>query len=229
VKLLLSHCADPAQTDIRGMNALYAAIVSGNCSILKVLQQHSNMSMITPQQQHIEGRSLLMVAAAEGQKAAVVWLLSQCPELANLADFRRSTPLHAAAVCNEPEIMQLLIAAGANMHARDSDGETALDLAMRAAVGPCVAVLVAAGAAGAHAAKMHYLTSLHTAVSSEQIDSVKQLLQKPTFVKDVLNMTVPEARDCCGVLTVLMVCKQPAVTKLLLAAGADVRVTTMLQ
>jgi ankyrin repeat protein len=127
VKLLLSHGADPAQTDIRGMNALYAAVVSGNVAILKVLQQHGDMSLITPQQQHIEGRSLLMVAAAEGQRAAVVWLLNQCPELATLADSRRSTPLHAAAVCNEPEIIELLIAAGADMHARDSDGETALD------------------------------------------------------------------------------------------------------
>jgi ankyrin repeat protein len=100
---------------------------------------------------------------------------------------------------------------------------------MRAAVGPCVTVLVAAGAAGAHAAKMHYLTSLHTAVSSGQIGSVVQLLQKPTFVEDVLNMKALDACDCCGHKTVLMICKQPAVTKLLIAAGADVSVTTMQQ
>jgi uncharacterized protein len=228
VKLLLSHGADPAQTDIRGMNALYAAVVSGNVATLKALQQHGNMSLITPQQQHIEGRSLLMVAAAEGQRAAVVWILNQCPELANLADFRRSTPLHAAAVCNEPEIIQLLIAAGADMHARDSDGETALDLAMRAAVGPCVAVLVEVGAAGAHALKRQYAGFLYTAISSGQIDSVAQLLQKPGFVKDALNMKIPDRCECCAYKTVLMICKQPAITKLLLAAGADVSVTTEL-
>jgi ankyrin repeat protein len=58
-------------------------------------------------------------------------LLKENPEAANWKDANGTTGLMAAAETGNPNFISALLAAGANIHARDNDGETALSYAVQ--------------------------------------------------------------------------------------------------
>lgn len=95
------------------------------------------------------GRSLLHYAALQGRVAEVTACLhGHCVEV-NRADKAGFTPLHFAAQGQQAHVARLLIEAGADLHARNKFGATALLVALfnvRDGSGDVVRVLLDAGA-----------------------------------------------------------------------------------
>jgi ankyrin repeat protein len=85
-------------------------------------------------------------AAAEGDRASVERLLRENPALRDLATDYGSTPLHLAAMNADPGPLQTLLAAKANVHARDVDGATPLHMAAFATRTRNAQLLLEAGA-----------------------------------------------------------------------------------
>jgi ankyrin repeat protein len=85
-------------------------------------------------------------AAAEGNRATVERLLQENPALREVATDYGSTPLHLAAMNADPGPLQALLAAKANVHARDVDGATPLHMAAFATRTRNAQLLLEAGA-----------------------------------------------------------------------------------
>lgn len=81
-----------------------------------------------------EGRGLLHLAAERGNISVVEYLLNNNPWLdINLRDNKLSTPLHYAVKSKRaPETLCLLVQRGASLDARDADGRSVLDAAIKA-------------------------------------------------------------------------------------------------
>jgi ankyrin repeat protein len=91
----------------------------------------------------------LHYAALEGRTADTVAYLQEHGDDVNLADSAGFTPLHFAAQGLHADVARLLIEAGADLHARNRFGATALLVALskvRATNGEVVRVLLDAGA-----------------------------------------------------------------------------------
>jgi hypothetical protein len=65
-------------------------------------------------------------ACRRGDSAAVEQILSEHPELVNARDMKGFTPLILAAYNEQPQIVELLLASGADIDAQDAAGNTAL-------------------------------------------------------------------------------------------------------
>jgi ankyrin repeat protein len=79
----------------------------------------------------LSGPSVLPIhqAALEGNRATVERLLRENPAHRDLATDYGSTPLHLAAMNADSGPLQALLAAKANLHARDKEGATPLHMA----------------------------------------------------------------------------------------------------
>jgi ankyrin repeat/SOCS box protein 13 len=86
-----------------------------------------------------DGRTALY-AACEGGNAQCVQLLIDAGAHIDLARDDKSTPLITAAYYGRDEVVEVLVAAGAKLHPRDSDG-TALENARRQKHARCVELL----------------------------------------------------------------------------------------
>ena len=71
-------------------------------------------------------------AASNGDTNAVNRLLGVHPDLVNVPDYDKNTPLHLAAVRNYPETIDLLLSKGANVNAQNAVKMTPLHLAAKA-------------------------------------------------------------------------------------------------
>jgi ankyrin repeat protein len=114
------------------------------------------------------------------------------------------------------------------VHKRAKLGSTALNVAANQGRTECANLLIAAGA-DVNNADINNLTSLHMAVTENHSDVAQLLLVHGAAV--VLNnvMSIRCWRTytcCCRGLTALMMCTTAATVKVLLAAGADVHITT---
>src|ERR1700758_2768211 len=69
-------------------------------------------------------------AARKGDQAKVIALLKQNPDLVSIKDKFGNSPLHLAALHNQPAIAALLIANGADVNAKNTSGETPLTTAL---------------------------------------------------------------------------------------------------
>ena len=86
-------------------------------------------------------------AAIDGNLAEVKSLLAENPQLVNAKDDQKSsTPLHKAAANNHKDIVELLIATGAQVNAKDKLGSTALHWAAYNGHKDIVDLLIAGGA-----------------------------------------------------------------------------------
>lgn len=85
-------------------------------------------------------------ASRLGKRATVENLLRGNPALRDTATEHGSTPLHLAAMNADPGPLQALLAAGANVHARDHDGSTPMHMAAYASRTRNAQLLLEAGA-----------------------------------------------------------------------------------
>lgn len=94
------------------------------------------------------GQSVLPIhqAALEGNRATVERLLRENPAHRDIATDYGSTPLHLAAMNADPGPLQALLAAKANLHARDKEGATPLHMAAFTARTRNAVLLLEAGA-----------------------------------------------------------------------------------
>ncbi|MDP1606159.1 MAG: ankyrin repeat domain-containing protein [Rhodocyclaceae bacterium] len=93
------------------------------------------------------GETALMLAAWKGRHAALEWLLERGaqPNRANRAE-REWTALHYAAFAGHAELTDRLLAAGADVNARSTNGSTVLMMAAREGHEAIAQRLIAAGA-----------------------------------------------------------------------------------
>ena len=66
------------------------------------------------------------VAASDGNIAKVQAFIAADPTTVSSGDENGYTAIHAAAAYGHKELVQLLLAAGADIHAQDNDGDTPL-------------------------------------------------------------------------------------------------------
>ncbi len=121
------------------------------------------------------GRTLLHQAVAQGDMPLARELLMRGADVNAAARFGE-TPLHLAAAANRPEMIELLLGAGASMEARDAvAGNTPLHLAATLGRAEATAALVAGGA-DVNAAGPQGQRALHIAVGVNHLEVVGQLL-----------------------------------------------------
>jgi ankyrin repeat protein len=170
-----------------------------------------------------EGHTLLMLAAASSCREVVALLLQHGADV-HAGDAGGATALHHAALKGCSDAVALLVEHGAAVNATDVNEESALLCAAESGNTECVQLLLDAGADASIVASKGY-TVLHAAASNEQHPQVLQLLLQSGAAVAYIN-SIASYCDCCRNATPLMWCKQPAHVKLLLAAGADVHLTT---
>lgn len=142
-----------------------------------------------------EGRDIAVAPAAEGSSGG--------------------NPLKAAVICLDLEAVRGLLAAGADMQARDKHGFTALHFAVNAGDGACVQILLDHGADPEARAMSQQWTPLHLAAATGQAACLQVLLAEGADVHAVdagqssaLHLAAAKGHLKCA--------------EALLAAGADV-------
>jgi ankyrin repeat protein len=221
VQLLLDNGADIGERDSLGHNALFRAAHQGLVFMMELLV-HRGLSVAAVDN---EGHSVLMMAAVRGHTQAVEWLLQQGTAV-DAVDNRGLSSLHnvsASTSCDNAAMAELLIANGADVHKCIEGGVTPLSAAARLGNVECAKVLIAAGADVNHF-DSDGLAALHMAIIKQCGTAVKLLLDNGATA--VMNSVTPArcVDECCAGLTALMMCTEPDVVELLLAAGADVNV-----
>jgi ankyrin repeat protein len=205
-----------------GLTPLMLAAANKRADVVsKLLQHEADVRAVDAQLM-----TALHFAVGFGSAETAAVLLQHGADV-NAGDIRGITPLMAAAGggsydCS-PNCMQLLISAGANLRVRCETDETVLLMAASRASKQCVQLLLDAGGNVSHVTAAG-TTVLHAAALNTD-SQVLQLVLQHTGAMTHINNTAKDC-DCCGNLAPLAMCSQPAHVKLLLAAGADVRVTT---
>ncbi|XP_061516912.1 transient receptor potential channel pyrexia [Anopheles gambiae] len=139
--------ADPnirIQQGDKQMTALHLAADEGNLDcVTQLLARGADVRA-----RNHRGFTPLHLAARSGSADCVEALLKLGGCDPNMADFDQRTPLHAAVSKSDTavEMIETLIAWGANVNQRDVYGFTALHLAALDALGPCVETLLYHGA-----------------------------------------------------------------------------------
>jgi ankyrin repeat protein len=227
VQLLLEHGADIAAVDALGKNALFEAAYAGAVHMMEFLVQRG-LSITAVDR---TGTTLLMKAVNQRHKAAAEWLL-QHGAAVNTVDHGGYTALYRASSssCEDAAMIELLLANGADVHIRAADNSrTALDAAAIKGHLKTVKLLVAAGC-DVNSADSSGMTSLHLALERHHSEVVQLLLEHgaTAVINNVLPVRCPLSNTClCAGLTALMMRATVDTVKLLLAAGADVDVTTV--
>jgi ankyrin repeat protein len=163
-------------------------------------------------------------AIANDRLQCVKWLLKHGAEVDSL-DNEQLTPLHCATVFPDRDsIIKLLLQYGANVHALTTRGEEPLDLLVdKKSSLEAARMLIAAGANAAHT-YYNGKGAIHTAIRHGHTEIAQLLLEHGAGA--VINTAVMECHRDCGKITPLMASTVVPITKLLLAAGADVHMTT---
>jgi uncharacterized protein len=120
-------------------------------------------------------------------------------------------------------MVDLLLAKGADVHKCIEGGVTPLSAAARLGNVECAKILIAAGA-DVNRFDSDGIAALHMAIIKQR-GTVKLLLDNGATA--VMNSVTPAqcVNECYTGLTALMMCTEPDIVELLLAAGADVHVT----
>jgi uncharacterized protein len=230
IELLLSHGADIKMTDTEGQTALFRPAYEGNIHMMEFLVQRGFSVHAVDD----TASTLLMAAARSGHKHAAEWLLHHGVAV-NAANKNSYTALHSVcrrSDCDDAAMIELLLASGADVRRCDAVGETALDVAARRGNVQCAKVLIAAGADVNHLSA-EGLSSLHTAILAVLLlghhNPVVDLLLEhgaAAVVNKVVAWKCVHGVRCCIRMTALMMCVEPDTVKALIAAGANVHITT---
>jgi ankyrin repeat protein len=225
LQLLLGAGADPTLTNQCRESVLAVAVQGGSVKILQLLEAAG--AELAP----AAATELLCVAVSWHRVSAARQLLNRGAAVNSVSQHNGYSVLHrvvtaataTTAAGASADMLRLLISRGADVHARSRNGDTPLYTAVKRGHTALAEVLLAAGA---DAATVTYTgwTCVSRAVANGHCKMLQLLLQRGAAA--VVDQPVP-ACSCCGVaVTALMLCTEPAVLKLLLAAGADVRYTT---
>jgi len=124
--LLLKHGADPNISNVEGVYPLHFAVASGDePTILELLKNGAFLNV-----QDEEGDSILHWAIREGREDTLACLLKRAGVQVNLKNEDGETPLHLAASLGEERMVEYLLAAKADVFARDNQSLTPLDEAV---------------------------------------------------------------------------------------------------
>jgi uncharacterized protein len=218
VQLLLNHGADLNAKNTAGQNILFCAVFKGHMFMMELLVKRGlSITAVA-----FDGTTLLMVAACEGHKAAAEWLIQRGLAV-NAADSAGYTALHitcASSVRDDPDMIDLLLASGADVNQYANEGTTALELAAYHGNIKCARALIDAGADVNHANNIG-VTSLMRAVVGQHSPIMQLLFDHGA--KAVMNSVT----DIQGAIngTALMMCTIVDTVQVLLAAGADAHAT----
>jgi ankyrin repeat protein len=219
-KLLLEHGADIASADRYSPSALSAAACNGSVEMLELLAGSGLQDRLSDSDS--AGNSLLLITANYGRVSATEWLI-QKGLAADACNSNGETALISATQQQYSTVIELLLANGCDVDKRDALQRTAPDYASMSGDVQCVKLLVEAGADVTHCDSTGN-SCLHRAAYSERTDALKLLIEHGAAA--MINSSVVSVCDCCGSLRALVLSRQPAVTKLLLAAGAGETMTT---
>lgn len=128
VRAFLNAGADPAFCDTKGYNAAIHAAQYGHVDVLHVLLGARGSKDVSKSVDHT-GNCLVQWAAYYNHVAAVRYLTVVHALPADRRDRSGATALHRAAVGDHTAVAHALLRGGADPHAKDQDGRTALQLA----------------------------------------------------------------------------------------------------
>ncbi len=135
----------------------------------------SQPAATSPSSGQIQQTPTLHKAAEEGRLEDVKQAVAAKPEAVKSKDGQRFTALHYAAEGGQPEIVEFLLAQGADVNAVGSRGETSLYLAASSGQVKVIEQLLAGGA-GLELANAEGRTPLIRAAMAGQLDALKVLL-----------------------------------------------------
>ncbi|MBI4027589.1 MAG: ankyrin repeat domain-containing protein [Verrucomicrobia bacterium] len=157
-------------------------------------------------------------AIRNGDVATVKKLVENNPELVNAYDGSPAqTPLHTAASHGHLQIVELLLAKGAQVNAKDEYGATSLHNAARSRHKDIVELLLSKGAE-VNKGDFFNHTPLYRAAENGNQNVVKLLLQKGA------NVHVRDSEDGTTALPLAIRGNHERIVHMLLARGADVNV-----
>lgn len=189
--------------------SIYDAVQRGNIEAVKQhLAAGSDVNKIIS-----KGRTLLHIAAENGQKEIVELIIDDGANINVLSVLFKYSPIGLAAQSNQKEIVKLLIAKGANLNTRGIRGRTPLDLAVQANLIEIANLLRKNG--GKTGYWLRAEESIHIAVMAGHLEAVKNHLAAGTNVnsKGKGNQTPLHYASMFG---------KEEIVKLLISHGADV-------
>jgi uncharacterized protein len=129
VQELLAHNPDLSFRAFLGATALHWAYFSGQREVVELLLRAGADPTLRDDEYNCTPKAFgICVASNWGYPAIFARVLAMDPTAVNILD-GRGTPLHEAARAGHAQIVQSLLAAGADPSIQDSEGRTALDLA----------------------------------------------------------------------------------------------------
>ncbi|GBM77457.1 Ankyrin-3 [Araneus ventricosus] len=181
VKCLLKHGAEIACKDIFGNAALHYAVMQSHINIANILLGKETNTYIN---KTFFGVSALHLASEVGHESLVSTLLEKID--VNFKSSSHFVPLHYAARGGHADVVQFLINKGAEINARNLQGNTPLHIAAEKGHNAVVAILLQYGA-DINAANLNGLTALSFAAKGGFTTVSKLLLKKGMIVDDVKN------------------------------------------
>jgi ankyrin repeat protein len=217
-QMLLQHGADLTVETNEKDTALVVAIRQNNPAVVEVLLDNG----VQLEARYIDNNSALTLAALYGSVEVANLLLQRGADV-HAVNSEGLSALHLAVCNNVPELIPLLLQHGADVNARNETGVTPFMLALiRKRDKQIIQLLLDAGA-DLTTTTVKDETLLH-GIDDIALD-VLQLLLEQDIMRAVVNDVAPNC-ECCGKITAIMSCTQPAHWKLLVTAGADVHKTT---
>jgi ankyrin repeat protein len=223
--LVLQYGADIGVTDVLGQNELFSAAQYGHVCMMELLVQRGLSVHATDSSK----RTPLIIAVVARQHATAEWLLQHGAAVDAVGN-NGVTALRTvcdSASCDDATMVELLLTNGANVQRVNPEtGATALDAAAVHGHLQCAQLLIAAGA-DVNFSITGSFRCLHMAIMAQEPAVVQLLLEHGATA--VMNSVLPVScfyGDCYNSTLALMLCSTAATVKVLLAAGADVHVTT---
>jgi len=117
--------AKPLSAKDRASEEFREAAMHGSVDVVKHLASQADVHGV----EKTSGRTALHKAAFFGHTKTVQFLVKDCGLKLNAVDYNGDTPLHDAVKINNPEVVELLVSAGADLKIRNKQGKSVFDLA----------------------------------------------------------------------------------------------------